>query len=80
MFEQDITTRALIVASKRGSTKKGQAYQRVVFVSLTRSTASLVQVSRVTKNCIYFSDGFRIKKDTGRVITKTLDAVSYIPA
>jgi hypothetical protein len=79
-FADTVITRSLIVQARRQSTKKGDQYQRVAFVSLAQHTIGVVAVSRVTTNCIYFTDGNRVKKDTGRVINKTEGVVSYIPA
>lgn len=85
-FEDIIETKSLIAASKRASTKKGDKYRRVVFFSLARSASTEVTVSRVTKNCIYFTDGLRMKKDSGSLImnrrfpTDSTIAVSYIAA
>lgn len=79
-FADTVITRSLIVQARRQSTKKGDRYNRVAFTSLAEHTMGVVQVSRVTTNCIYFTDGQRVKKDTGRVINKTEGVVSYIPA
>lgn len=85
-FSDTIETRSLIAASRRASTKKGDQYHRVVFFSLARQATTAVTVSRVTKNCIYFTDGLRMRKDTGSIIQNrnfppdSMIAVSYIAA
>jgi hypothetical protein len=79
-FADTVITRSLIVQARRQSAKKGDTFNRVAFTSLAKHTIGVVQVSRVTTNCIYFNDGQRVKKDTGRVINRTEGIVSYIPA
>jgi hypothetical protein len=75
-----IATRSLLVQARRQSTRKGDQYSRVKFASLAEYTAIDVSVTRVTSNCIYFSDGNRIKRDSGRVINRTNEIVTYLPA
>lgn len=64
---------------ERFSTKVGDKYTRTVYTSLVDYTSLRVRVTRTTANFIYFSDGVRITKTTGKVANPKHAIVSYAP-
>jgi hypothetical protein len=78
-FESNVATRLLLAKAYRANAKRGQKYQRVAFKNLTTRTVNEVEVTRVTKDCIWFNDGFRINRTTGKVGNKSDAIVTYIP-
>jgi hypothetical protein len=78
-FESNVATRLLLNKAYRANAKRGQKYQRVAFDGFSRRTSNEVEVTRVTKDCIWFNDGFRINRTTGKVGNKSDVIVTYIP-
>ena len=78
-FENTIATRNLILQARRANTKRGAYYTRVEFDGMHVVKQTRVMVTRTTRNCIWFEDGFRITRDSGRVGNRSERVVTYIP-